>query len=75
MAATSAGTILEKSRDTVKDWTMKTLVPALVVLLGLALMVVKIIEDGEPGAIPLSLIVIGVGWLLIPRARKWRHHT
>jgi hypothetical protein len=36
---------------------MKTLVPALVVVLGFALMIAQIRAESEPGAIPLSLIV------------------
>ncbi|MCU1634501.1 MAG: hypothetical protein JWM61_3153 [Micrococcaceae bacterium] len=52
---------------------MKTLVPALLIVLGSVLMIAQIHGDSEPGAIPLSLIVIGAMWLLMSLARKRRH--
>ncbi|MCU1634045.1 MAG: hypothetical protein JWM61_2697 [Micrococcaceae bacterium] len=58
-----------------KDWKMKTLVPALIVVLGFALMIAQIRAESEPGAIPLSLIVIGASWFFISRARKRRHRA
>jgi hypothetical protein len=64
-----------RSKTPMEGEEMKTLVPALVTVLGLALMIMQIQADSEPGAIPLSLIVIGVSWLFIARARKRRHHA
>ncbi|WP_376695524.1 hypothetical protein [Wenzhouxiangella sp. EGI_FJ10305] len=34
------------------------------VLLGLVLAITKIIADSEPGAIPLALMIAGIGWLI-----------
>ncbi|MHA7180952.1 hypothetical protein ACX80J_12620 [Arthrobacter sp. MDB2-24] len=54
---------------------MTTLVPALVAVLGVVLMIAQISADSEPGAIPLALILTGVTWLVVARARKRRHTT
>lgn len=45
-----------------------------VVVLGLALMVAKIAADSEPGAIPLLLVVLGVGWWAVARRRGRSQH-
>jgi Ca2+/Na+ antiporter len=42
---------------------------ALTILIGVALMIMMIVEEDEFGALPLALIVIGTGWLLITRRR------
>ena len=54
---------------------VRTLVPALVTVVGVMLMVAQIHADSEPGAIPLILILTGIGWLFVSRTRKRRHHT
>ncbi|MHA7281494.1 hypothetical protein [Arthrobacter sp. TMS2-4] len=51
---------------------MKRLVPILLVTVGVALMVRQISADGEPGAIPLALIVLGLGAHVMLRARRRR---
>lgn len=46
-------------------------VPALVVLVaGLVLLVLKVIGDGEPGALPLFMIVAGAVWYFVARNRN-----
>ena len=42
---------------------------ALTILIGVALMIMMIVEEDEFGALPLALIVFGTGWLLITRRR------
>ena len=45
---------------------------SLLIAIGLVLMAGKIVFDSEPGAIPLLLVILGVAWLLIARARARR---
>lgn len=49
---------------------MRSFLPALTVLVGIALMSFKIYEDGEPGAVPLLLIAVGTLWHLAIRLRS-----
>ncbi|GAB2993488.1 hypothetical protein GCM10010960_08200 [Arenimonas maotaiensis] len=49
---------------------MRKLIPLLIVAVGAALMAFKIVEDSEPGAIPLLLVLIGGAWYLIGRRRS-----
>lgn len=44
------------------------LAPALVLAVGLALLVFMVTVEGEPGALPLLLVGIGLGWTLL----RWR---
>jgi hypothetical protein len=53
---------------------VRTLVPALVTVLGVVLMIAQISADSEPGAIPLALILAGVSWPVVSRARNRRRH-
>lgn len=46
----------------------------LTLAIGLVLMVGKIYADSEPGAIPLLLVVVGLGWYFITRVRTQSHH-
>lgn len=49
---------------------MRKLIPLLIVAVGAALMAFKIVEDSEPGAIPLLLVLIGGAWYLTVRHRS-----
>ena len=49
---------------------MRKLIPLLIVAVGAAQMAFKIVEDSEPGAIPLLLVLIGGAWYLIGRRRS-----
>lgn len=40
----------------------RTLWPILILVTGILLLIMKVIADSEPGAIPLLLIVSGGGW-------------
>ncbi|MGW0605277.1 hypothetical protein [Streptomyces sp. NPDC002640] len=49
---------------------MKTAVPAGISAIGLALMVLMITTEGEPGALPLFLVVLGAVWFAVVRLRR-----
>lgn len=49
---------------------MRKLIPLLIVAVGAALMAFKIVEDSEPGALPLLLVLVGSAWYLIGRRRS-----
>ncbi len=49
---------------------MRKLIPLLIVAVGAALMAFKIVEDSEPGALPLLLVLVGGAWYLIGRRRS-----
>lgn len=49
---------------------MRKLIPLLIVAVGAALMAFKIVEDSEPGALPLLLLLVGGAWYLIGRRRS-----
>lgn len=53
---------------------MKTAVPAGITVIGLALMVLMITTEGEPGALPLFLVVLGAVWLGVVRLRRGPSH-
>ena len=53
---------------------MQTRLSLFTVALGLVLMAFTVATESEPGAIPLLLVVVGVSWLAITRARA-RHVT
>lgn len=48
---------------------------ALLLLIGVALMAYMIVVEGEPGALPLLLITLGLGWYFAPQFRRWYHST
>ena len=50
------------------------LLSVLAIAIGLVLMMYKIYADSEPGLIPILLVVLGIGWYFITRARIRSHH-
>jgi c-di-AMP phosphodiesterase-like protein len=48
---------------------MHRIISLIIIIIGILLMMMKIFEDSEPGAIPLLLIIVGAGWYLKTRAR------
>ncbi|WP_234572394.1 hypothetical protein [Rhodohalobacter sp. 614A] len=46
---------------------IQILLSILIIVLGIALMLIKIVTDSEPGAIPLLLIVLGTAWYFVTR--------
>lgn len=53
---------------------VQPILSALTFALGVILLIFMITVEGEPGAIPLLLIVLGGGWYLTARARIRSHH-
>lgn len=51
---------------------MRRPAPILLVIVGLALMIAQIRADSEPGAIPLALILLGLGAYVVVRVRRRR---
>ncbi len=47
---------------------------ALTIAIGFVLMMGKIYADSEPGAIPILMVVLGMGWYFITRVRTRSHH-
>lgn len=58
--------------NTHESQKMKKLVPILLIAFGVALMAVHIYVESEPGAIPLALIILGLGSYLLTRNRNRR---
>ena len=51
---------------------LQTRIAVAVIVIGALLMAFQIYSDSEPGAIPLFLVVSGIAWYLIARARSRR---
>lgn len=49
---------------------MRRLAPILLVIVGAALMIAQIRTDSEPGAIPLALVVLGLGAYVVVHVRR-----
>lgn len=54
---------------------MHTFIPVLTTAMGLVLMIGKMHADSEPGALPILLIVLGVGWYVMTRMQTRSHVT
>lgn len=52
-----------------KKIKMQSIFAVITVVIGILLMIMKIYEDSEPGAIPLLLIFCGIGLYFIKRTR------
>jgi hypothetical protein len=61
-------------QDASKRSMLHILVPILLAVAGLVLMTYMIYAEGELGGIPILLIVAGVGWYLVARARVQSYH-
>lgn len=48
---------------------LQTLLASMLALCGAGLMAMMIATESEPGAIPLLMVVIGLGWLGVTRPR------
>jgi hypothetical protein len=51
---------------------LRTRLSLLILLVGALLMARQMYADDEPGAIPLLLVLVGVAWFLVTRARTRR---
>ena len=59
--------------NTREERKVHKILSALAIAGGFVLMLGKIYADSEPGAIPMLLIVLGMGWYLITRVRTRSH--
>ena len=58
-----------------KKRKVNTILSVLITAIGFVLMVWKIYADSEPGAIPILLVVLGMGWYFITRIQSQSHHN
>lgn len=56
-----------------KEAEMQKRLSLLILAVGLVLVVFMIRTEGEPGALPLLLILVGAGWYLVARRRTRAH--
>ena len=61
--------------STEKRPAARALVPVVIIIIGILLMIGKIVADSEPGAIPILLILVGVGWYVAVRMRSRPHQS
>ncbi len=61
-------------RDHRKTLRVQSLLSLLTLAIGVALMIFMMYTESEPGAIPLLLIVLGIGWFLVTRIRVRSNH-
>ena len=59
--------------NTLEKLKVHEILAALTIAIGFVLMLGKIYADSEPGAIPILLVVLGMGWYLITRVRARSH--
>ncbi len=59
--------------NTLEKLKVHKILAALTIAIGFVLMLGKIYADSEPGAIPILLVVLGMGWYLITRVRARSH--
>ncbi len=58
------------TEDAVRKTRMHTRLSALTIMIGFVLMIRQMYADSEPGAIPLLLIIVGIGWYVVTRVRS-----
>jgi hypothetical protein len=49
---------------------MRTAAPVTISVAGLILLTFMIVTEGEPGALPLLLLVLGAAWFALARLRR-----
>lgn len=60
----SAFKLYQMKKEISQKLKLSKTLSALTILLGAALMTFMITTEGEPGALPLLLIIIGIGWFI-----------
>ena len=60
--------------NTLEKLKVHKILSALTIAIGFVLMFGKIYADSEPGAIPILLVVLGMGWYFITLVRIRSHH-
>lgn len=61
-------------QDTSKKLKVHTLLAVLTTVIGVVLLIYMIVVESEPGAIPLLLVVLGIGWYFVTRVLIRSHH-
>jgi hypothetical protein len=57
-----------------RNQKVQSVLSTITIILGLVLLAYMVTVEDEPGALPLLLIVVGIGWKLVTRFRV-RSHT
>jgi hypothetical protein len=73
----AAGASLTTVQETSKKLKLHTLGSVFAIIVGVAWLVRQMNSGeggGEPGAVPILLIVGGLGWYFVTRLRIWWHH-
>jgi hypothetical protein len=58
-----------KFQHTSRRLLVHSVLSMLVTAVGVALLIYMITVEDEPGAVPLALIALGIGWFIFARAR------
>lgn len=66
-------TVADGTSGIMKKLKMHARISAITIAIGLALMARQMYADSEPGAIPLLLVVLGIGWYSVTRIRMRSH--
>lgn len=59
--------------STIQDSKVQLILSALTIAVGVLLLIYMVTVESEPGALPLLLIVSGIGWHLVTRRRTRPH--
>ncbi len=63
----------DTTRHTREKLRVHAILSALTLVVGLVLLVYMIRVESEPGALPLLLVVLGLGWQIATRVRMRAH--
>ena len=63
------------SPNTMKKLRVHAFLSVLILVIGLVLMAYMITVESEPGAIPILLVILGIGWYFVTRFRIRSHHA
>ena len=56
--------------DPGKKLRLHTILSVLVIVLGVVLLTYMVVVESEPGALPLGLTALGIGWYVVTRRRR-----
>ncbi|PAU92762.1 hypothetical protein CK503_14820 [Aliifodinibius salipaludis] len=65
---------MKMEKGNTKKLKMHSLLSILTIVLGTVLLIFMIVVEGEPGAIPLMLLVVGIVWYFITRYKLHLQH-
>lgn len=58
-----------------KKLKMQKIISLLIIVIGIVLMTFMVIVEDEPGALPLFIILIGIGWYFFLRHKVHSMHA